>query len=233
MGAKETVKENLIRLRREHKLTQLELSDKINYSDKAISRWETGEVTPDIETLEQLAMLYGIPITAFFLPAGAQLSKKERKTAKKAEKLQKKEKRLQEKEKKQQEKEERKTASAEKPPKKPKDPTRPRRIAFLIFSLCFLWTVALSLFSILNTVGLTRVWMAFIWGVPATFTILSAYFGIRRHAVTFRVMLSLLVWTALTATYLQIAFWKLFPLLFLGIPLQTVILLLPFLKKKN
>lgn len=233
MGAKETVKENLIRLRREHKLTQLELSDKINYSDKAISRWETGEVTPDIETLEQLAMLYGIPITAFFLPAGAQLSKKERKTAKKAEKLQKKEKRLQEKEKKQQEKEERKTASAEKPPKKPKDPTRPRRIALLILSLCFLWTVVLSLFFILMEAKLSAPWQAFVWGVPATAATLSIYFGIRHHAVSFRVFLSLLVWTFLAATYLQIAIWKLFPILFLGIPPQTIILLLPFLKKKN
>ena len=60
MGVKETVKDNLVRLRREHKLTQLELSEKINYSDKAISRWETGEVTPDVETLEQLARLYDV-----------------------------------------------------------------------------------------------------------------------------------------------------------------------------
>lgn len=224
MGVKETVKANLIRLRREHKLTQLELSEKINYSDKAISRWETGEVTPDVETLEHLSHLYGIPITAFFLAPDEQLSSAERKAQRRAEKKRRKAQ-------KRAKKDERKGADAA--DKTPKDPTRPRRVALLIFSLCFLWTVALSLFSILNAVGLARVWMSFVWGVPATFAILTAYFAGRRHAVTLRVMLSLLVWTALTATYLQIAFWKLFPLLFLGIPLQTVILLLPFLKKKN
>ena len=65
-GVKETVRENLIKLRKEHKFTQIELAERIGYSDKAISRWETGEVNPDIETLEKLAELYGIDITVFF-----------------------------------------------------------------------------------------------------------------------------------------------------------------------
>ena len=65
-GVKETVRENLIKLRKEHKYTQMELAEKIGYSDKAISRWETGEVNPDIETLETLAKLYGVNITVFF-----------------------------------------------------------------------------------------------------------------------------------------------------------------------
>lgn len=63
---REIVRENLVKLRKERKLTQIELSQKIGYSDKAISRWETGEVTPDVETLNALATLYGIPIAAFF-----------------------------------------------------------------------------------------------------------------------------------------------------------------------
>ena len=63
---KEIVRENLVMLRKEHKLTQIELSQKIGYSDKAISRWETGEVTPDVETLNALAELYGIPISTLF-----------------------------------------------------------------------------------------------------------------------------------------------------------------------
>ncbi len=63
---KELVRENLVRFRKQNKLTQIELSQKIGYSDKAISRWETGEVTPDIETLNRLAELYGVHISAFF-----------------------------------------------------------------------------------------------------------------------------------------------------------------------
>lgn len=64
---KETVRQNLIRLRKSKKLTQIELSQKIGYSDKAISRWETGEVTPDVETLSALADIYGVPVSVFFL----------------------------------------------------------------------------------------------------------------------------------------------------------------------
>lgn len=63
---KQVVKDNLIKLRKENKLTQLELSQKVGYSDKAISRWETGETTPDVETLNVLAELYNVPISYFF-----------------------------------------------------------------------------------------------------------------------------------------------------------------------
>lgn len=65
-ATKEIVRENLVKLRKEHKLTQMELAEKIGYSDKAISRWETGEVNPDIETLDTLADLYGVHISVFF-----------------------------------------------------------------------------------------------------------------------------------------------------------------------
>lgn len=63
---KDTVRENLINFRKANKLTQIELADKIGYSDKAVSRWEHGDVIPDIETLDNLARVYGVDITAFF-----------------------------------------------------------------------------------------------------------------------------------------------------------------------
>ena len=59
---KETISENLVKLRKEHKLTQLELAEKLNYSDKAISRWENGEVIPDIETLMNICEVYNISL---------------------------------------------------------------------------------------------------------------------------------------------------------------------------
>ena len=65
-NVKETVRANLVKLRKERKMTQMELAEKIGYSDKAISRWETGEVNPDIETLDKLADLYEVDISVFF-----------------------------------------------------------------------------------------------------------------------------------------------------------------------
>ena len=59
---KEIITNNLIRYRKLNNLTQAMLAEKINYSDKAVSKWERGESIPDIYTLTLLAELYGITI---------------------------------------------------------------------------------------------------------------------------------------------------------------------------
>ena len=43
---KETVAEKLVYLRKENKMTQAELAEKLNYSDKSVSKWERGEALP-------------------------------------------------------------------------------------------------------------------------------------------------------------------------------------------
>ena len=57
---KKIIANNLIILRKEHKLTQSELAEKLNYSDKAISKWEKGENIQDIEVLSKIADMYGV-----------------------------------------------------------------------------------------------------------------------------------------------------------------------------
>ena len=59
---KENVAENLSRLRQEKKLTQNEVATRLNYSDKAVSKWECGETTPPIDVLKQLADLYEVSL---------------------------------------------------------------------------------------------------------------------------------------------------------------------------
>ncbi len=56
------IAKNLIKYRKENNLTQSQLAAKINYSDKAISKWERGEGIPDINVLKQIADIYNIPI---------------------------------------------------------------------------------------------------------------------------------------------------------------------------
>lgn len=63
---KELICENLVTLRKQFKMTQMELGNQVGFSDKAISRWEKGEVIPDIPTLERLAKLYQVDISYFF-----------------------------------------------------------------------------------------------------------------------------------------------------------------------
>ncbi|MBE5741050.1 MAG: helix-turn-helix transcriptional regulator [Clostridiales bacterium] len=53
---------NLSILRKRNKLTQMELAEKFNYSDKSISKWETGESLPSIEVLYELASFYNVTL---------------------------------------------------------------------------------------------------------------------------------------------------------------------------
>lgn len=54
--------DNLMYLRKLANLTQLELADKIHYSDKAISKWERAESLPDVSTLKDIADLFGVSV---------------------------------------------------------------------------------------------------------------------------------------------------------------------------
>lgn len=53
---------NIAAYRKQAGLTQAGLAEKLNYSDKAVSKWERGESVPDVMTLVQLAELFRIPV---------------------------------------------------------------------------------------------------------------------------------------------------------------------------
>ncbi len=53
---------NIIRLRNAAGMTQLELATQLNYSDKAVSKWERAESTPDVFVLKQIADIYGVTV---------------------------------------------------------------------------------------------------------------------------------------------------------------------------
>ena len=53
---------NIIKLRTEAGLTQAELGEKLNYSDKTISKWERGEAIPDAYVLTQMAEIFGVSV---------------------------------------------------------------------------------------------------------------------------------------------------------------------------
>ena len=65
----------LAELRKEHKLTQAELGEKLGVTNKTISRWETGNYMPPVEMLEELSNMYGMTINE--LLSGKKLSTEE------------------------------------------------------------------------------------------------------------------------------------------------------------
>lgn len=56
------IAKNITELRKRDSLTQLELAEKLNYSDKAVSKWERGEATPDIAVLKEIADLFSVTL---------------------------------------------------------------------------------------------------------------------------------------------------------------------------
>jgi len=52
----------IAQLRKELGLTQKELADKLNVTDKAVSKWETGKGFPDVKLLEPLAQALGVSL---------------------------------------------------------------------------------------------------------------------------------------------------------------------------
>lgn len=53
---------NLVFLRKKVGLTQLEFGEKFNYTDKSVSRWESGSILPSVDTLKQIADFYGVSV---------------------------------------------------------------------------------------------------------------------------------------------------------------------------
>ncbi len=65
---RQTIAENLIAARKAAHLTQAELAEKLNYSDKAVSKWERGDSIPDVIVLKQIADLFSVTVDYFLTP---------------------------------------------------------------------------------------------------------------------------------------------------------------------
>ena len=57
---KEIVGQNIYYLRTVNHLTQFELGERLNYSDKAISKWERGEGLPDLYVIQKLCSIFNV-----------------------------------------------------------------------------------------------------------------------------------------------------------------------------
>lgn len=66
---------NICEYRKKANLTQLELAEKINYSDKSISKWEKGDGVPDIYVLKSLADIFNITVNDLISDDGGKKKK--------------------------------------------------------------------------------------------------------------------------------------------------------------
>lgn len=59
---KKIVAQNITKLRTASDMTQAELGEKLNYSDKSISKWERADALPDAFVLKNMAEIFGVTV---------------------------------------------------------------------------------------------------------------------------------------------------------------------------
>jgi transcriptional regulator with XRE-family HTH domain len=59
---RDIIASNICDLRAKKGITQFELAKAVNYSDKAVSKWERGESVPEISVLKQVADYFGVTV---------------------------------------------------------------------------------------------------------------------------------------------------------------------------
>ena len=78
------IAENLVKYRELNNISQIELSEMIDYSNKSVSKWERGLGTPDIFVLYKLSVIFGISVSE--LIGQNEMSKETKELIKKTEK---------------------------------------------------------------------------------------------------------------------------------------------------
>lgn len=189
---------NIAFYRKQSGMTQASLAEKLNYSDKAVSKWERGESVPDVLTLMQIGLLFDVTVNDFLIdpealpdnPTTLELAMSqvsERALKRKANKN-----------------------------------------VILALSSTLVWFVALLLFVVISSFGIPNSWVSFFYAVPANAIVLlslrSAWHDFRWN----KALISLIVWGSLASIYASVLVflhfnaWKVF---LLGVPGQIAIFL--------
>ena len=192
---------NIASYRKRAGLTQAGLAEKINYSDKAVSKWERGESMPDVTTLVQLAEQFGITVNDLVCDPN-ELPKDSDSKLEKA-----------------------MTQVSEKALKR-----KANKNVIQALSSTLVWFVALFAFVLLSSFPSLKQYscLLFFVAIPANAIVLlslrSAWHDFRWN----QMLISVIVWGSLLSIYMillsvyQYNFWKIF---LLGIPGQLAIFL--------
>lgn len=191
---------NIAAYRKRAGLTQAGLAEKLNYSDKAVSKWERGESIPDVLTLMQLAAQFDITVGDLLVDPEALPG-----NPGKLEKAM--------------------TQVSEKALKR-----KANKNVILALSSTLVWFVALFAFVVLSSFDFLDKYscLLFFYAIPANAIVLlslrSAWHDFRWN----KALISAIVWGSLLSIYVTlkavmgIRFWKIF---LLGIPGQIAIFL--------
>ena len=195
---KKQIGANIVSYRKRLGMTQAKLAEQLNYSDKAVSKWERGESAPDVLTLAQLAELFDVTVNDLIedpnaLPADA--GKMGRAVGK----------------------------AVERTLHRKAD----KRIILGLCSL-LVWFVALLAFVVVSSLDIPKSWMAFIYAIPANAIVLLSLRSAWKDFRWNRGLISTIMWGGVLSIYMTLLvffslnIWKIF---LLGIPGQLAIIM--------
>ena len=189
---------NISNLRKRQGLTQAGLAEKVNYSDKAVSKWERGESVPDILTLVSLAEVLGVTVDDLLQDPDA-LPKNTGAVQQVMDQV------------------------VQKTLKRKAN----KRIIVQLSSL-LVWFVALFVYVVLASAGVAKSWLSFFFAVPADAIVVLSLRSAWRDFRSNQVLISVIVWGSLLSIYMtllvlwNVNVWRIF---LLGIPGQLAIFL--------
>ena len=195
---KDRIGANIAMQRKRVGLTQAGLAEKLNYSDKAISKWERGESMPDVLTLMQLAQLFDISV-GDLLEDPNQLPGNPGKLEKAM------------------------TQVSEKALKR-----KANKNVILGLSTTLVWFIALLVFVVISSFDLPNSWVSFFYAVPVNAIVLLSLRSAWRDFRWNRGLISVIVWGFLVSIYVSLLvflhfnMWRIF---LLGIPGEIAIML--------
>ncbi len=105
-------------------------------------------------------------------------------------------------------------------------------IAMLCLSVLSIFTIAVIIYVAFYIIENVAFWQVFIWAIPPSAYICVKYN--RAHGDTKwvnTVLLSIINWSTITAAYLQILKYNLWPIFIIGIPLEAMIIVSTIFKK--
>lgn len=189
---------NIAAYRKRAGLTQAGLAEKLNYSDKAVSKWERGESVPDVLTLMQLSEQFDVTVNDLLTDPN-QLPEQTGVVQQAMDQV------------------------VQKTLKR-----KANKNIILALSSILVWFVALFVYVVVSSFGIPYSWLAFLVAIPANAIVLlslrSAWHDFRWN----RALISVIVWGWLVVIHVSLMlifkhnYWKVY---LLGIPGQVAILL--------
>ena len=186
---------NLVELRKEKGLTQSQLAEELNYSDKTISKWENGDALPDTPTLYAISKFFAVSMDTLYDGDVKKQREEEDKKNKKS---------------------------------------KSNKLAIALLATAFVWFLAVLCYVCFKLIFNEDAWMLFIWAIPISFIVLLIFNSIWGKKIVNYAIISVLIWTGLLAFHLQfLPIANIWPIYFVGIPMQVLTLLWSMIKKRS